>query len=78
MCVQIYVCFVPVVKNSIVSLRSPMIMRLGSVGALLRLLATRKFCGESDGAAGANFNFFFKKDTEEFLFLLKRRLCFPG
>lgn len=66
---------VPAVKNSIVSLCSPMLMWLGSVGADVALVVFEQhgsFVCKSDGAAERSFNFsfvFFKKT------LRNSRLC---
>lgn len=78
----VYVCVceecvysVPAVKNSIVSLCSPMLMWLGSVGADVALVVFEEhgsFVCKSDGAAECSFNFafiFFKKT------LRNSRLC---
>ncbi len=50
----------------------------GSWGkALLRLLAARKFCVESDEAAEANFNFFFKRTLRNSCFCRNAGCVFP-
>ena len=73
---RISVFFVLVVKNSIVSLFSPMLMWPGSVGVGGGAASSSSSVFERQREVfvahqmGANFNFFFKGDAEEFLFLL--------
>lgn len=74
-----YVCFVPVVKNSILSLCSPMLMRMGSVGvgeALLRLLAAKGSFAANQRELQKPILTSSSKDAEEFLFWLKCRVAF--
>lgn len=79
---DICVCFVSVVKKlHCVSLpayanATGECGSWGGGGALLRLLAARKFCGKSDGAAEANFNFF-KRTLRNSCFCWNAGCVFP-
>lgn len=77
-CIDVWVfCAGGKKKNSIVSLCSPMLMWRGSWGSAPRLLAARKFCGESEGGAGANFNLFFKRTLRNSCFCWNAGCVFP-